>query len=97
MGAHIYLLWRRFIGKVANLAGFPIVVRETNYHSALGVDVKVRTSPLYTTVTVNGVDVYFYRLSGQINGVALTPAADFGASSPSSSLGFRRPAAAHHR
>jgi len=95
MGTHLNLMWRKFWGKVANLAGFPIVVRETDYHSALGVDVKVRTSPLYTIVTVNGVDVYFYRLSGQINGVGLTAASDFGASEPSSPIGFR-PAAAHH-
>ena len=95
MGTHFYLMWRKFWGKVANLAGFPIVVRETDYHSALGVDVKVRTSPLYTTVTVNGVDVYFYRLTGQINGVGLTAASDFGASEPST-LGFQQPVAAHH-
>lgn len=76
MATSFYSAWRKFWGKVANLAGFPAVVRETDYHSALGVDVRVRTTPLYTTVTVNGVDVYFYRLTGKINGVALTPASD---------------------
>lgn len=91
------LIWRKFCGKLANLAGMPAVVRETDYHSSLGVDVAVRTTPLYTTVTVNGVDVYFYRLTGKINGVALTPASDFPSVETPVSLAFAQPAAAHHR
>ena len=65
--------WLRFWGNVANLAGFPGVVREGQYVSQDGVSVRVRTSPFYTTVTVNGVDVYFYRLTGGIDGVGSKP------------------------
>ena len=72
--------WLRFWGSVANLAGFPGIVREGQYVSQRGVTVRVRTSTLYTTVTVNGVDVYFYRLSGGIDGVGFSRAADYTAS-----------------
>jgi hypothetical protein len=38
--------------------------------------VRVRASDFYTTVTVNGVDVYFYRLTGGIDGVGIAQASD---------------------
>ena len=31
--------------------------------------VSVRCGPLFTVVTVNGINVYFYRLTGGIDGV----------------------------
>ena len=53
------------------------MLREGTYESpALGVSVRVRSSPLFTTVTVNGVDVYFYRLTGGYDGVGFSPASD---------------------
>jgi hypothetical protein len=65
--------WLRFWGSVANLAGLPGIVRECDYHSeSLGVVVKVRMNPRFTVITVNGVDVYFYRLTGGIDGVGLS-------------------------
>ena len=65
------LSWLSFWGRVADRAGFPGIVREGQYASDyLGVNVCVRKSPLYTVVTVNGVDVYFYRLTGGIDGVS---------------------------
>src|SRR5574340_373896 len=64
------LWWLRFWGELANLAGFPGFVRAGEYSSdQLKVQVKVRTSPLFTVVTVNGIDVFFYRLTGGIDGV----------------------------
>ena len=55
---------------MANLAGLPGFVRECDYHSeSLGVAVRVRMNPRFTVITVNGVDVYFYRLTGYIDGV----------------------------
>jgi hypothetical protein len=59
-------------GKLANLAGMPCIVREGEYSSpSAGVTVRVRSSSLFTVVTVNGVDVYFYRLTGGIDGVGV--------------------------
>ena len=64
--------WLRFWGRVANLAGLPGMVRECDYYSqSLGVTVRVRMNPGFTVITVNGVDVYFYRLTGNIDGVGL--------------------------
>jgi len=64
--------WLRFCGRVVNLAGLPGIVRECDYYSeSLGVVVRVRMNPGFTVITVNGVDVYFYRLTGEIDGVGL--------------------------
>jgi len=38
--------------------------------------VSVRSTNLFTVVVVNGVQVYFYRLSGHIDGVGFTPSSD---------------------
>ena len=62
-----------WFGKLANLAGWPSIIRESDYRSdAICVSVKVRKSPLYTIVTVNGIDVYFYRFTGGIDGVGIS-------------------------
>lgn len=76
MFGRLRLGWLRFWGGVANLAGFPGFVRSLDYESQLGVSVRVRISPLFTTVTVNGVDVYFYRLTGGIDGIGFSPSSD---------------------
>src|SRR5258708_216887 len=61
---------RRLIGALANLAGLPGFVRECDYQaSACRARVVVRTGPTYTTVTVNGLDIYFRRLTGAIDGL----------------------------
>ena len=67
-----WLKWLRVLGKLANLAGLPGFVRECDYWSeSLGVAVRVRKNPSSTVITVNGVDIYFYRLSGYIDGVGI--------------------------
>ena len=59
-----------------NLAGFPGFIRECHYQSQLGVTVPVRTSSLFTVATVNGVDVYFYQLTGGIDGIGFSQTSD---------------------
>lgn len=76
MIAIVRLSWRRFWGRVVNLAGLPGFVREVDYASGLGVSVRVRTFSLFTVVTVNGVDVFFYRLTGRVDGIGFSPASD---------------------
>lgn len=67
----LWLKLVRWCGVAANLAGIPGIVRECDYRSeGIDVSVKVRRGPLYTIITVNGIDVYFYRLTGGIDGVA---------------------------
>jgi len=69
----LWLRWLALCGKVANLAGFPCLIRESRYESpSLGVNVTVQASDLYTVVTVNGVEVFFHRLSGRIDGVGFS-------------------------
>lgn len=68
------LTWLVWLGRAARLVGYPCVVREGHYESAAtGVSVSVRALDLFTVVTVNGVDVYFYRLTGGIDGVGVGP------------------------
>src|SRR3979490_2434130 len=69
--ARLQLTWARFCGRVANLAGIPAFVRECDYRSPLGVVVRVRKGRLFTVVTVDDVEIFFYRLTGRIDGVAL--------------------------
>jgi hypothetical protein len=58
------------LGKIANLLGYPAIVRECDYRSrTIDTFVTVKRRELYTVITVNGVDVYFNRLSGSIDGV----------------------------
>jgi hypothetical protein len=71
----MFLPLQRAIGALFNLAGLPGFVRPCEYQAAsASVAVAVRTSPFYTVITVNGVDVYFHRLNGGIDGIGLTQA-----------------------
>jgi len=68
-------LW---LGKILNLAGFPAIVRECDYHSdALNADIKVRKHGLYTIITVNGLDIFFTRFTGTMDGVGFNPTSDY--------------------
>lgn len=59
------------LGSLANVTGLPGFVREADYASeTAATTVTVRRRSFYTVVTVNGVAVYFNRLSGLIDGVA---------------------------
>lgn len=74
-------LVKLYLGKLANLAGVPCFVRECDYRShAIGAHVTVKRLEMYTLVTVNGVDVYFNRFSGKIDGVGASLAS--GCSAP---------------
>lgn len=68
---------REIIGGILNWLGMPGFLRETVYRSSKTADVEVRvkTSRLYTIVSVNGVDVYFDRLTGRIDGTGVASTA----------------------
>jgi hypothetical protein len=73
-------LW---FGKLLNLAGFPGLVRECDYHSqALNASVKVRKYGLYTILTVNGLEIYFTRFTGKMDGVGFSPTSDYKVGAP---------------
>ncbi len=68
---------RSALGKLLNLAGIPGLVRPGEYMaSTCDANVSVRVSDLFTTVTVNGLDLYFTRANGRFDGVGFTPAVD---------------------
>lgn len=74
MGLRLSLL--TWAGRILNLAGLPGCVRAGHHQSEFGT-VRVRISPLYTVVTVNGVDVFFYRLTGGIDGVGVNQTVNY--------------------
>jgi len=70
----MWTLMKLYFGGLVNLAGFPAFVRECEYRShALNADVKVKKLELFTLVSVNGLDVYFNRFTGAIDGVGANP------------------------
>ncbi len=65
------------MGRLLNLAGAPGFVRDCDYDaSACQATVSVKTGQLFTVVRVNGMDVYFNRLTGTIDGIGFNPAFD---------------------
>lgn len=59
------------LGRLLNRFGCPGFVRQTAYtcrtSQGAQVEVMVRTAARYTVVTVNGIDVYFDRLTGVVD------------------------------
>jgi hypothetical protein len=65
-----------WLGKLANLAGYPAIVRECDYLGPLGKPVSVKVHELYTIISVGGLDVYFNRFTGNIDGTGFIQTAD---------------------
>lgn len=58
-----------WLGGLVNAIGLPGLVREGEYQASTPhCHVRVRRNRAYTVISVNGVDVYFHRLSGRIDG-----------------------------
>src|SRR6266436_7995692 len=74
------LAWLRFrlwVGRVLNLAGLPAPLRQCEYNASVcKAHVSVRLGPLFTIVSINGLDVYFHRLTGKIDGVGFNQVFD---------------------
>ena len=67
----------QWLGSLINSLGLPGFVRDTDYRSAqFGTQVRVRRGSLFTVICVNGLDLYFHRLSGHIDGVGFSPSTD---------------------
>jgi hypothetical protein len=68
--------WRRFkdwaewgIGRLLNVSGVPGLVQPTAIEdSVAGLELSVKTTPLFTILSVNGRDFYFQRKSGRFDG-----------------------------
>ena len=69
---------RSFLGETLNLLGFPGFVRKCDYEASVcDATVSVRTRDLFTIITVNGLDIYFHRLTGTIDGIGCAPDVNF--------------------
>jgi hypothetical protein len=54
------------------------MIGDTEFRGARGANVRVTRGTLFTVVSVNGVDVYFHRFTGEIDQIRVsrvTPAA----------------------
>jgi hypothetical protein len=69
---------RLWLGKLLILFGIPGIVVDQTYDAAITrANVRVRLGPLFSVVSVNGLDVYFHRLTGKIDGVGFSPASSY--------------------
>lgn len=69
---------RVLAGKLYNLAGVPGIVRDCDYAAtAHDVKIQVRARELFTIVTVNGLEIFFHRLTGAIDGVGISPTPEY--------------------
>ena len=67
---------REWSGALANKVGLPGAVQSVDiYDDVSGQSLTVRSSPLFTRISVNGRDYYFSRISGRFDG---TGTADIG-------------------
>ena len=87
-----------WIGCAMNWLGWPGFMQSCDYRATTApVNVQVRVGRLLTRVSVNGVDVYFCRLTGRIDGIGLSQASDCRLGEAPRSTGFAaRPADSHH-
>ena|SRR6185503_6434083 len=78
MSSKLLLQAESWLGKLATRLGFPGIVQDVDYRSqAFGTEVSVKRGSLFTVVSVNGVDVYFNRFSGKIDGVGFSRASGY--------------------
>ena len=65
---------RLWLGKALILFGVPGILVDQTYEAAITqAKVRVHLGPLFSVVSVNGLDIYFHRLTGKIDGVGFSP------------------------
>jgi len=66
----MWVLPRLWLGKLLGLVRFPGIIVNQNYDAQVTPAlIRVHVGPLFSVVTINGLDVYFHRLTGKITGV----------------------------
>jgi hypothetical protein len=88
---------KQWLGALMNALGIPGLVRPIDYRSGrLGTRVRVIRGQLFTVVSIDGKEAYFRRLTGVIDGVGFTPAAEHTAAPASESRPRGEPPADRH-
>ncbi len=59
------------IGRLCELLGIPPMVARLERQTIMGKEVEIRTSPRYTILVVDGLELYFNRESGKYDGYAV--------------------------
>lgn len=60
--------------RLYDLAGIPGFVQECSYSgTTTKAEITVKYGALFTIISVNGLDIYFHRLTGSIDGVGAMP------------------------
>lgn len=68
---------RMLAGRLCNVLGLPGIVAPCDYQAQVtNASIRVRIGDLFTVISVNGLDVYFHRLTGEIDGIGFSPASD---------------------
>lgn len=70
------------LGNILNSIRVPGFVREGRYKSQLGERIRVRVSPLFTVISVRGLNLFFDRLTGRVDGVSFSRARYMPAGAP---------------
>ena len=71
------MLIRLWVGKLLVMARVPGFIVDQTYDAAVTrANVRVQLGPLFSVVSVNGLDVYFHRLTGKIDGVGFSSTGD---------------------
>src|SRR5450755_1977173 len=66
--------FHQWLGNLLNAVGAPGFLRDTEFRSrTFGTHVRVKRGQLFTVVSINGLDVYFGRFSGTVDGVGFSP------------------------
>jgi hypothetical protein len=74
----MWTLARLWVGKLLVALGIPGLIVNQTYDAAITpAKVHVHVGPLFSVVSVNGLDVYFHRLTGKIDGVGFSPATGY--------------------
>lgn len=70
-------LIRSWVGRLLNGLGIPGLVASQTYEAQIArATVRVALGPLFSIVSVNGLDIYFHRLTGKIDGIGISAASD---------------------
>jgi hypothetical protein len=93
-----WTLLRYCAGKCLNVSGVPGPIADGDYRADVcRADIRARVGPLFTVVSVNGLDIYFDRFTGKIDGVGFSPSADCTAGATPGSADPDGPPAEPHR
>jgi len=73
----MWMLIRRWLGRLLVMLRLPGIIVTQSYDATITrAKVRVHLGPLFSVVSVNGLDVYFHRLTGKIDGVGFSPGSD---------------------